>query len=409
MTLVDWPPRPDRSARLLPLVDTLFVSYRAGTSASGPLLSLSLEWVSTGRVIVEGVSHPLDEVGGDVRVVALDLEAAVFTGGERVGTFSVTVDSMMLGPSPEVETIEFPSLTWANVFEGASPDEARALFAGGFELRAPEILHVAVALFDPAPSMLMHQPTRHRVRVADVRWLFGPDWHAEVPGRALGLRGTARRARLGRGSRGRSARDGSTRSARAGGSDGDDASGESARDAGQDDQSRKGDRDGRGLTDIVDEVDDDDGTLLPYVLAAAGTVGALAAVGGTVGYYGEYPHTPYGLMAGIVRDEGGVLLQAAINAAVFTDDGEPERLIVKALVFGEFFGPTMRPAVSAGVMMSDGAGLDMAVDPSLALGAVFSHPRLRAMLFHAGYDVLRGGFDVGLVVNIRALGSGPRG
>lgn len=153
----------------------------------------------------------------------------------------------------------------------------------------------------------------------------------------------------------------------------------------------------RSSDDKKDEDDEkDEKELLPAALAAAAVVGIVAYGGGSIGYFGNTEHTPIGLSAGYIRPAGGFLLQAAINAAVLDNSGDVEKLLVRATAFRRVFDVPLQPAIGAGVLASGENG-EVDLVPSLSVGLVGN---FGPAVIAGGYDVVAGGLDIGLLVNL---------
>lgn len=174
---------------------------------------------------------------------------------------------------------------------------------------------------------------------------------------------------------------------------------------------RKGDeegKEGRARTGIPglgkssdDDDDDDDDLLVPYAIAAVAAAGVFAVVGGTVGYYGNARYAPFGLTSGMVRNEGGLLLQVAVNEALIAGEGGPKRLMGRALSFGNIFGSEwVQPALGAGILATSSGG-SIEYEPSISVGGVVRH---NMILFYGGYDVVQGGPEFSLAVDLRRTG-----
>lgn len=454
--VTDWP---DEEARrtlrydILPFIDTLTVAYQYAVRDGRPALSLVVDWDPGTSAIYRGVRTSYAEIPGDVRMVGLDLRIGVFVDGRRAAVLSVVVDSMVVGPYPDFVEIALPDLTWDNVFAETTPEEAKAIFLNGFELADLEVAGAGFAVFDedgdvtnPAAGRpTRSQPSRVSIYRAprfvdgfiDVTWLIGgisrvPSPREDIPrgsmGRGDGGRNAEeargdRRARPGDGTVGRDAgrseargrnrsdaRDeerSGTRSADRPAARGEDrprARAESSTDddekGGSEDRKEGGFRlPGSGGDDDDDEDDDE---LVPYALAAVGAAGILAAVGGTVGYYGNSHYAPIGLTSGFVRRDGGLLLQAAVNEALLFDEPRAKRLTVKLLSFGNFLNSGLQPALGAGVLATAEGG-EITYEPTLSIGAVGVY---KMMLVYGGYDVVHQGPEFGVAVNFREFGWG---
>lgn len=454
--VTDWP---DEEARrtlrydILPFIDTLTVAYEYAVRDGRPALSLVVDWVPGTSAIYRGVRTSYADIPGDVRMAGLDLRIGVVVDGRKAAELSVVVDSMVVGPYPDFVEIALPDLTWDNVFAETTAEEAKAIFLNGFELADLEVAGAAFAVFDEngeVANPAARRPTRSQPRrvsiyrgprfvdgFIDVTWLIGgitraPSARGDNPrgsmgrgdeGRIADERRGDRRLRPGEGSVGRDAGRSEAREDRSSGARDEDRSVTRAADrsttrgedrAGTRGESRTDDDEKGGSEDRKeggfrlpgsggdDDDDDDDDELVPYALAAIGAAGILAAVGGTVGYYGSSRYAPIGLTSGFVRRDGGLLLQAAVNEALLFDEPRPKRLTVKLLSFGNFLNSGLQPALGAGVLATAEGG-EITYEPTLSIGAVGVY---KMMLVYGGYDVLHQGPELGVAVNFREFGWG---
>lgn len=158
---------------------------------------------------------------------------------------------------------------------------------------------------------------------------------------------------------------------------------------------------GKSKKDDDDDEKEDDNKLVPYAIAAVAAAGVLAAVGGTIGYYGNARYAPFGLTSGFVRDEGGLLLQVGVNEALIAGEGGPKRLMGRVLSFGDLLGSeSIQPALGAGVLATSRDGA-VEYQPSLSVGGVARHNML---LFYAGYDIMQGSPEFSLALDLRRIG-----
>lgn len=435
--VTDWPDAETKQSGrfdVLPFIDTLSIAYRYQDVEGRPDLSVVLEWTPGEEGIYEGEKRRLRDVEGVPAIIGLALSADVFSRGVRVAAFSLTVDSMVVGPSPDIIRIDVPDLSWDNVFVDTSPEAARTIFDVGFELRNVRIVGAGFALFDEgrtlAATEVQKRPTegkrppqvaprrpknvsiyRHPAHVDigfDVFWLI------RSGSKRIRFADDGPRENIGRGSlsgerRSRSGRGGEQADRSRGSEGGDDSAGGVDKGDRSADRETKRDRE-RSKTRIPslitskdkdDDDDDDDNKLVPYAVAAVAAAGVLAAVGGTIGYYGNARYAPIGLTSGFVRDEGGLLLQVAVNEAFIAGEGGPKRLAARALSFGQMFGAAgIEPALGGGVMATSRGGV-VEYEPSVSIGAV---GRRKAMLFYAGYDLLQGSPEFSFAVNLRRTG-----
>jgi hypothetical protein len=137
-------------------------------------------------------------------------------------------------------------------------------------------------------------------------------------------------------------------------------------------------------------------------MAAAAVIGV---AGGTLGYYGSSRHAPLGVTSGIVRRDGGVLLQVGINEALLLGESQPKKLLVKLLSFGNFFRSGVQPALGGGVLATSESGR-VSYEPSVSIGAVGQY---RMMLFYGGYDFWQQGPEFSVALNFRGLRHQRRG
>lgn len=399
--VLDWPASassPDQLRRyeVLPYLDTLTVGYRYETHGDAPGLSLALEWTPGAYGLLRGRRVAYEQLPDDLRLVALTIRADVYTGGRRVAEWIVSVDSMMLGPRPDFARVDLDGLAWASVFVDTDAAGARTLFDEGFELRNPEVLEAAFAVFETDDEAAPRVRTERRpaevvVYQRDVffdlylslDWLLAGDGSYRYP---AGEVGPSRGDRTGRG---RVVTDRRSRSGERTGS-------AERRSRGDRNGSRSDKRGGKDSRDKDDE--DDKNDLLPAALTTAAAVAFVAYAGGTVGYYGNTRYAPIGLAAGFVRPQWGILLQGAVNEALLTSGSGPKHLVVKLLGFGRGSEFPVAPAFGVGLRATD-VGEDVTLDPSFSLGAVGT---FGPVIVHGAYDVALGGVELGFAFNFRA-------
>ncbi len=432
--LADWPGEaPQDAPELLPSLDTLTLRYRYAAGQEAPRMTFALEWKPGETGWFDGQEVPYAELPDGLRMTGLELRAEVYSGGRAVAEALIAVDSMRLGPFPDLYRFEGAGLSYATVFAETPADSARAYFAKGFTLRDPEILSVSFAEEEPSAQEAARRPPRRpRARRQTVYvprpaidviigWRIGPDPYrvgrggrrsGEPRGEAVGRTAEERTARTtGRGGRtaspgedgrtGRRTADDNSGTAEAGGetaeTDGGARTGRGAEAAsgGRSSNGKRGEKKGR-KDDDDDDSDDDDESLVPAAVVAAAAVGVLAVGGGTVGYYGT-TETPLGLSAGWVRPQGGALLHASVNPELLDSSAEdPHRLTVKAVGFLGVGRLPVQPALGLG---AQAVGRDeVEIEPALSLGAAGNFGRVVLL---GGYDVLRGAAEFGLVVNFR--------
>ena len=429
--LVDWPDpskelSTDASIQVLPFLDTLTLGYRYGDGEAGPTLEAMLEWTPAARGIYDGQEVDIRAFPEHIEMEAVVLRAQVYTGGRPVGETTIDLRGMALAASPDVHTVHVDTLDWATVFNGLSAEAARAAFESGFELGDLEIIRVAFAAFDDVVARHERPRRRPRPTHTTVYEPFGPQIY--ISG-GIGGRSRPRalprgqRREMGRGSAEAEQADRSrTRSGDAspeasGSGDqegaqqrgGRTSSGETAEGGKSSAEGKKGETSRRGgrkvplpKGDDDDDDDNEDNELLPAALAAAAAVGVVAYAGGTVGYYGNAAKAPIGLTSGFVRPRGGVLLQAAVNESLITSGPGPRNLVAKVTGFYDAFGAPVQPAVGLGVLARD-PGENIDIQPSLSLGAVAT---LGPIVLMGGYDVARGGAEIGVAFNFRYKRSG---
>ena len=451
----NWPDEETRRTgrfEILPFVDTLSMAYRYREVERRPELSLVLEWKAAREAIYKGRRVSVEKIEGHPALVGLELSADVFSAGSRVAEFVLVVDSMIVEASPDIIRIDLPHLEWENVFVSTPADVARQIFSAGFELRNPTVISAGFALFDAgrqiADTAVKKRPAREGGRPPhvgprrprnvsiyrhpgfidigfDLFWLIGSgqrpvriadDGPRENIGR--GSLGGSRRSRSGRDDgavdrrRGGSSspkhigageEDRPARGRRAGDAEGgreDTADAESGDESDRSDSGRSRSKfPGFGSGDDDDEDDEDDPNLAPYAIAAVAAAGVLAAVGGTIGYYGSTRYAPLGVTSGIVRDEGGILLQVGVNEALLAGDDGPKRLMGRVLSFGNLFrSSAIQPAFGVGVLATSDAGA-IKYEPSVSIGGVARH---NVLLFYVGYDV-QNGPEFSLAFDLRQL------
>jgi hypothetical protein len=419
-TLTDWPEvslpqllreMGRRAPRLLPEIDSLALEYRYAADSADTSWRLGLSWRPGTRVLHEGDVMRRREGPGDVRMVSVELLADVIVAGQKRAEMIVAVDSMALGPQPQMYTFDV-RVDYGRVFLDTPSDAARRYLRQGVTLANLRVERMGFNAFGaPAQGQWQEPDDRERrpvprsapsyyeprVRIA-VGWRLGPrPYYVDRgdDGRAV------RRAERPSGDVGRTPSAGEARDRgvdRTGAEE--DESDETTRgaDRSADDAKEGGgtSRSGRAKSGDEDDDEDDDDLLVPALAAAAG-VGLAAYAGGTVGLYGT-GDTPLGLTAGYTHPRGGVQLQAAINSAVIDDEGE-ERLTVKALGFYDVFGARVQPAVGLGAQVD--ADTDTEIEPSVSVGLVGN---LGRVVLYGGFDVVHQTPEAGLAYNFRHAG-----
>lgn len=423
--LTDWPlsaqeaedpaaREPWREYTLLPFLDTLTLGYRYQVVEDTPMFSFGVDWVPASSGMLDGAWVRADELPDDLLIVGLELQADVYVAGEAVADLLLAVDSLALAPAPDVFIFESLPLSWEDVFPGTTAGQARHYFAEGFALQNLRLVGVTFTTerAEETPIVQTRPQTRERrpepppptvvvvERPGVGIWIDG--WIHTRPRRHRGEDGPTVAERDRRSDMGRQD-DRPTRRPRGGDTrSGDD---ESA-DAEEDDRAAEGLFRGRGRSsdtgkrdDDDDDDEEDDDSLLPAALMAGAAVVTLAVVGGTVGVYGNASYAPYGLSAGYVHPRGGVLLQAAVNEAVFKrSTTETEYLITKAVLFYDLFQGPLQPSVSFGAVLTDLTDKDIGVRPTLGVGLVYNQGPLVLM---GGVDLETQGFEFGVAFNFR--------
>ena len=341
-------------------------------------MAFAMEWQPA-------ASFPVDSVW----ITAIALDADVVVGDSTVAGFTLDVDTLRLGPYPDLVTMEYADVDWGELFDGVDAGQVRALFDEGFVLGN---LRITAIRFDPeiASPDIVGEDTVYRPRRTGRSVRVGGGIFVDIP-----IYREPRYYPPRRGPSGDRARE--PRGEQVG-------RGDARRD--DDRQERDGDKGRRETSDNArkkgkrsdDDDDEDDEELLPAALMGAAAVAVVAVAGGTIGYYGNMKHAPIGLTAGYVQPEGGVLLQVAINEAVIHDSGlTPERGIARVVSFYDAFSSPVQPALGLGVMGTERGG-DIEVDFSLSAGAVL---RMGPVLLLGGVDLLSGGADLSLAYNFR--------
>lgn len=391
---------------LLAAIDTLTLGYAYAVEEDYPVLDFSLTWTPGPYGVYADERVRYDDLPGEVVIAAVDLRADVAVEGEVVADLVITLDSLVLGPSPEQFYVTERGIPWASLFTKTDADDARAYFASGFVLRNLEILRIAFASY-PEEEVARYEPLYPRdIGVYPPRISIWVDWLS--PSRAAGKRGTTTRPPTPREGIGRTVEPssetaGRTRSGTRRTTDRDTEGRRPGRTSSSDrsdtedegDKASRPTRSGKAKKKKDDE-EDDDQDLLPGALVGVAAIGVVAFAGGTIGYFGN-TETPLGLTAGRVQGKAGALLQGAVNGAVLGKGNEPEQAIARVMSFYDVFKAPIRPAVGLGVLLEE-KGDEIDVSPSVSLGAasVFG-----PVVLYGGYDLFVGGIDVGLAVNFR--------
>jgi hypothetical protein len=334
---------------VLPFVDSLSLSYSGFVEADLPIIDFSLQWLAGQGGILDG--ELTRELPDSLLMTLIDLHAVVRVEGQKIGDLILTLDSLWLPSGDYWYQFSTDRAQWDSIFDDIDESGARVAFESGFELTGLDILRVEFEAPEPESRiddevLVVRRPPRRRaIFVPEPRiwigWNIGPDPYRR-PRRASG--GTRR-------PRGNVGREGTTtrrpdRGTRGGRDDtperGSDSDASSDSETTADSESRRG---GGRIAEILgtatdnDEDDEDnDRDFLGPALGAAAVVGALAYLGGTIGYYGILPDAAVGLEAGRVTSRGGALFHAAVSRRVI-GGGPDERLVVGfSAVFSPFVG-----------------------------------------------------------------------
>ena len=351
------------------LIDSLTLGYGYRQLDDRPYMAFALEWQPSAGYAPDSSI-----------IVSMTVSADVHAEGRPVTRLFLPIDSLMLAAYPDLARLEYVDVQWEDLFEATDEETARQYFKQGFTLENLEILQIQ---FEPEleqPVLVADEPELRRggsgrvIRTGGGIWIDIPIYR-EPPYRP---------------------RAGSTGAGRAEQPRGDNVGRGETRDRGEDRTNEGERRSDTKKKDSEDEEEDDDAELLPAALVGAAAIAAVAVAGGTVGYYGNMRHTPIGLMAGYVQDEGGVLLQAAINEAVINGGG-PERGLARVISFYDLFNAPIQPALGLGLLVDEPTGA-FEYEFSMSVGLV---ARAGPMLFLGGYDVMTGGGDFGVAYNFR--------
>lgn len=349
-------------------IDTLKLGYGFRVVNDAPLLSVVVEWKQGAYGFFNGIRLRSDEMPVDVRIAGAVFIADVYVQDSMVTSLTFALDDMMLGPVPDLIAVDIWPESWDHLFESTPGDVARRYFEEGFELRDLRFASVAFAGSEDWA----------KVEITDLILSTWPHFAPNNPPRTKN--GKPRKETIGR--------------------DGNKSSGEKrgsgrARNEGERDEKKSPDEKKKSK----DENErDEENELLPATLAAVAAVGILAYAGGTIGYSGNARHTPIGLASGIVGRHGGFLIQASINAAIFEDSGDTEKLLLRSTGFFDLFRSPIQPMIGAGALLR---GQDGSVNarPVVSLGLAGN---FGTMILLGGYDLLEGGIEFGMVFNFRA-------
>lgn len=375
-----------RAPYLLPRIDSLALDYRYSSSDSTSHWTFSLGWRPGESVLHRGKVRPLDKGPSNLRMVNVELRAAVFVDGERAGAMIVAVDTMSLPSFPNKYSFEV-TVPHERVFLDMSSEDAHQALREGVSLGLPTVERMGFVSDDGSASRQGRGPEVRKQRGREpsiyeprtrifIGWRVAP--RPYYVGKKDGRRTVEPRGEtIGRGTAsGETADGGGRRSARS--DEENDKKGEGAR-----------------STDDEDRDDDEEDTSLQApALGAAAAIGFLAYAGGTVGIYGR-GDTPLGLAAGYTRPTWGIQLAAAVNGAVLSDEPD-QALTIKALGFYDVFSSRVQPAIGLGVHVDPQRGQD--VRPSASVGLAGN---LGKVVVYGGVDVLQATPEVGLTYNFR--------
>lgn len=377
-------------------IDSLSLGYGYRVAEGRPYLTFGLEWVSPDTT---------------ARIEAITLGADVHADAVIAGRLLVPLSDLALASYPDLLRFELLDLEWVDVFEGISAEKAQELFADGFELADLRIEEIRFEGDPPVQKEVADSRSRRERHGSRQRTIYEPSvdifidiplWHRPMSKSVTENRGRTEAPRgdtVGRGTEDRR----ETRGERTENVDQDtgsrsDARGNEAQTDDNDEAEAGGaTRKRRKKSDDEDD-EDDDAELLPAALVGVAAVAAIAVAGGTVGYYGNTKHAPIGLTAGMVLEDGGVMLQVGVNQAVLDkSDVTSERFIGRVISFYDLFSAPVKPALGLGAMVTEIGGdyeYELSVSPGLVgvLGPV---------ILIGGYDVISGGVDMGVAFNFK--------
>ena len=406
LTLSGWPESAFENAAvegytLLPYMESFTIGYRYSQTQSPHFIS-TIEWTPGLYGILDGKKVAYAALPEDLRLVALEFTAGVYIENRNVTDLIITIDSMSLGPRPDLQQVELSDISWDYFFVETEGDLARSYFEKGFELRRLRINHAVFASFDSLSASVYtesqgnNRSTRSNPQkvgvykhntvvsiVYDLDWLYWPDRYVYRPPRTRATGATTHepRGQVGRGllTSGANSR-------------GD--SGEGGHPTGDDDR----DRSSRNKeNNKSDDDDDDENNLLPAALTAIAAVGIIAYAGGTIGYFGNPEYTPFGLTSGFVRPGGGLMLQAAVNEPVLFGGDDTSRLLIRIMGFRDLFRTSVQPSMAIGAMAVEDDGR-VEITPSYSIGAVIN---TRSFLLMWGYDFQLESYEFGIAFTFR--------
>lgn len=375
-------------------IDSLSLGYGYRIASDRPYMTFALEWAAPDT---------------SARIGAVTLAANIASRAVIAGKIIIPLTSLDLGTYPDLYRFELIDLPWTDVFEGASEEETRGLFTNGFELTDLSIEHIQFVGEPAVEEEVADRGSRTERRRTGHRSIYRPTvdvfidiplWRRPLPRQMVNNRGRNEAPRSNGAGRGANERNGDRNAGRD--TDATDGSRSDARDKAvteDADEAAGATRSGKKRTKKDDDdEEEDDKELLPAALVGVAAVAAIAVAGGTVGYFGNTRHAPIGLSAGMVLEEGGVMLQIGVNQAVLEkSSAEPERFLGRVISFYDFFDAPVKPALGLGAMVTEIGGdykYELSVSPGLVgvLGPV---------ILVGGYDVVSGGVDLGLAVNFK--------
>lgn len=413
-----------RSFELLPFIDSLSVEYRFSVGSSAELASmhLAIEWTGAEEGIYEGRRVRRGDMPAGIVIHTIDILMQVLIEDESVAEFFLPLDTIALGRSPSVVFVDITDVSWDRIFVDTDAEMAKRIFDDGFRLSEPKIVRAIFALKAPGYDQFADAGEEHggdirqddrveeAVFIPDVDiwidWSTGRSYWNPPPG-SVRKTGPTGREDIGRsglsGGRGGVTRGGGRDGSGSDDDRGDSADGDDERSASANDRDDRSSGDGidiGGILDAAGSGDDDDDEkdrLYPAALAGVAAIGGLAVLGGTVGYYGG-SETPFGLMAGYVEPDGGLLLQAAINAEVFGKKKGPEYMVVSVTSFYNVFKSPIQPALGLGAMITEDGSDELRWTPNVSVGLAGNFGQIIVL---GAYDVTEGEFRVGMAINFR--------
>ncbi len=362
---------------VLPFLDSLMLGYHYEVTADTVYASFTLAWHPATWGLYRGRRVLWNQMPEDVRLQAMRVRIRFTVAGRSVSEWSLRFDSLALGPWPEV----FESATYAFPVEevfGLIPfDSLQAWVNAGL---VPDSLSLDWIAFGVEEDGQLTAWSMVRTQTAP------PFIDVVVDAEVIVVRGAGKR---GGSIVGRKLR----------------RTGRSVERARTVEGRRSGRSSGRGWfrgneKDNDDKADKEHETLLPAALAGVAVVAMVAVAGGGLGYTGNLRRTPIGLTGGVLRPDWGVLLQVSMNEAVLERSRTaPEELSVRLLGFSGWLTSRLQPALAIGVRWWEHRG-DRAMWPVVVPALVF---RADPMVLVGGVDLVGGGPELGVVLNLRHL------